>query len=343
MGSTWIGNPSLVSAAFDAGIVYLDTPHSYYVRNQEMIRLIIKERSRDSFIISTKVDERRRDSRTGLFKKTIKAGPFIKAFETNLKRLGLDYVDVCFFHDISRKEAVLFEPLVNALVKFKEEGKARFIGVSIHQNEPEVIRAAVDSKVYDVVFTAYNFRQPHREEVKKAISYAAKSGVGIVAMKTMAGAYWDRERKHPINSKAALKWVLQDENVHTAVPGFTTFYQMELDLSVMEDLTLSPEEKADLKLGEKLALTGLYCQQCEKCLDQCPESLDIPTLMRSYMYAYGYRNPLHAKDTLKNVNLARIPCKNCKTCQVKCSIGFDVRNKILDIVRIKDVPEDFLA
>ncbi len=36
-------------------------------------------------------------------------------------------------------------------------------------------------------------------------------------MKTMAGAYWDREKTKPINGVAALKWVLQNENIHTTV------------------------------------------------------------------------------------------------------------------------------
>ena len=343
MGSVWIENPKLVSAALAAGIVHLDTSNNTFVRNQEMIRPIIKERPRESLVISTKVEEPRRNPRTGLFRKETKAGPFIKRFEGSLKRLGLEYVDIIYLHDISRKEAAVFEPFLEAMEKLKKEGKTRFIGLSTHRHEPEVIRAAVESKIYDVVLTAYNFRQPHREEVKKAIAFAAESGLGVVAMKTMAGVYWDRERKHPINTKAALKWVLQDENVHTTVPGITTFDQLEQNLSVMEDLALTPEEKADLKLGEKLALTGLYCQQCEKCLAQCPNNFDIPTSMRSYMYAYGYGNPFEARKTLETVNMADIPCKSCPTCQVTCSMGFDVRKKIMDIARIKAVPEEFLV
>ena len=81
------------------------------------------------------------------------------------------------------------------------------------------------------------------------MAYAAKAGVGIIAMKTQAGVFWDRERQHQINMKAALKWALANENVHTAIPGFTTFDQMNLDLSVMEDLQLTPAEKKDLTLG----------------------------------------------------------------------------------------------
>ena len=69
-------------------------------------------------------------------------------------------------------------------------------------------------------------------------------------MKTQAGVYWDRFRARKINMKAALKWVLQDENVHTTIPAFSNFQEMEEDLSVMGDLELTPEEKRDIELGD---------------------------------------------------------------------------------------------
>lgn len=50
-------------------------------------------------------------------------------------------------------------------------------------------------------------------------------------------------------------------------------------------------KKCALQPPADLKVTGLYCQQCEKCMRQCPANLEIPTLMRSYMYAYSYRNP----------------------------------------------------
>ncbi|MCK4835199.1 MAG: aldo/keto reductase, partial [Candidatus Aminicenantes bacterium] len=246
MGVMNADNPKLVEAALDSGIVHLDTAHGYQRgRNEEMIGKVIKNRPRESFVLGTKIYENR-DRKTGLFPKDAQNDSFIQKFETSLKRLGLEYVDILYLHNAARKEAALFEPYLESMLKLKKQGKIRFIGVSTHVNEPEVIRAAADSKVYDVVLTAYNFRQPHLEEVKKAIAYAAKAGLGVIAMKTQAGVYWDQARQNPINMKAALKWVLNDQNVHTTIPGFTTFDQMQLDLAVMNDLTLSKEEKNDL-------------------------------------------------------------------------------------------------
>ncbi len=335
---------NIYRAALDAGIIYIDGGYDYGNGQYETaMGKAVKGRPRDSYVIATKIGGQPQDPVTGLFTKETSIALFFKHFEASLKRFALDEVDFLYLHSINRKESARFEPLIAAMQKLKKEGKARFIGTTTHRNEPEVIRETADMGIYDLVMTAYNFRQPHREDVKKAIAYASAKGLGVVAMKVMAGVYWDIEGKHPINAKAALKWVLQDKNVTTTVPAFATFDQMEEDLSVMEDLKLTPQEKADLKKGETLALNGLYCSQCEKCLPQCRKNLEIPTLMRSYMYAYGYKSTSKARRTLETTAVSRTACRDCSSCGVKCTMGFDVKRKIEDIVRIKDIPGEFLT
>jgi predicted aldo/keto reductase-like oxidoreductase len=111
----------------------------------------------------------------------------------------------------------------------------------------------------------------------------------------------------------------------------------------MRNLILTPEERNDLHLNESKALSGIYCQQCDACRGQCPSSVDIPTFMRSYMYAYGYRNMGLAQEILNGTELTPLPCNGCRSCSVSCTMGFDIRNKILDITRLKDIPQEFLA
>lgn len=111
-----------------------------------------------------------------------------------------------------------------------------------------------------------------------------------MGMKAIAGSVYNIGKKVNVNAKAALKWALQNENIHTNIPGFTTFDQMEENISIMDNLELTPEETE--YLGKSKSYSGLFCQQCEKCVSQCPRGLDIPTLMRSYMYAMGYKNVL---------------------------------------------------
>jgi aryl-alcohol dehydrogenase-like predicted oxidoreductase len=343
MGAGRAETPELIAAALDMGIMNLDTANSYgNGRNEELIGSVIKGRPRDSYVITTKATGPE-DRRTGQFRKEATTEMFIEKFETSLQRLGVDYVDILLIHSVATKEATVYEPFMTAVERMKKEGKTRFIGVSTHANEPEVIRAATESKVHDVVLTAYNFRQPHAAELEAAMEEAAKAGLGIIAMKTQAGVYWDRERQNKINMKAALKWALRKEYVHTAIPGIANMEQLHENFSVMEDLALSAEEKKDLQLGMRSGFDGLYCRQCGKCVDQCAAGMDIPTMMRSYMYLYGYRDLALAKETMSDVELPNLPCDGCHACKVRCTMGFDVRDRLVDITRLRDVPEEFVV
>ncbi len=187
MGVMNTDNPNLVKAALNAGMFHLDTGQTYQRGTQEaMIGEVLKERSRESFSIATKARPSV-DQNTGLYSADATEEAYAKKIDTSLKSLGLDYVDIFYHNNIWVRETALYEPILKALEKAKKAGKIRSIGISTHRNEPEVIQAAIDSKVYDVVLTAYNFRQQHAAEVKRAIAQAAEAGLGIVAMKAIGG------------------------------------------------------------------------------------------------------------------------------------------------------------
>jgi len=341
MGVMNADNPALVAAALDAGIVMLDTAWGYQRgRNETMIGKVIKGRPRDSYVIATKVPGDR-DRKTGFLLPETSPENFKTKFDTSLERLGLEYVDILYLHNLRRGQDAQSEPMIKALQDEKKRGRTRFIGVTTHSGEPEVIRAAVEAGVYDVVLSAYNFRKDYLDDLRKAVAEAAQAGLGVVAMKTQGGVFWDKEKTDPINMKAALKFALQDTNLHTAIPGFTTFDQMQLDLTVMEDLTLTEQEYADLRLDEKTG--GLYCQACGQCLPQCPRQLPIPDVMRSYMYAYGYGNLEKAHSLITSLDLGDNPCGTCSSCDVICAKRFDVKGRVQDITRLKSLPADFFV
>jgi uncharacterized protein len=327
MGVMNADNDDLVRSALDSGMIYLDTAHGYQRgKNEEMIGRVLKGRPRESFVISTKVWEDEK---------------FAGLLDLSLKRLGLDHVNILYVHGLGSRKEVLSDLNLRNIEAAKKSGKTRFVGVSCHGNEPEVIRAAVEAKAYDVVLTAYNFRKQNLADLDKAIHEAAQAGVGIVAMKTQAGAFWDKERKDPINMTAALKWALGNKDITTAIPGFTTFDQLKTDAAVLADITLTGSEKNDLRLGVQTG--GLYCQQCGTCLAQCSRALPIPDLMRGYMYAYGYRNLEAAHQTVASLKLPEDPCKDCSSCSVRCASAFDVRDRVSDIARLGRMPGDFFA
>jgi predicted aldo/keto reductase-like oxidoreductase len=341
MGVMNTDNPNLVRAALNAGMFHLDTAQTYQRgTNEAMIGEVLKGRPRGSFAISTKA-RLPGDRKTGLYPPEATEEAFAKKIDTSLKSLGLDYIDIYHHHGIQLREAALYEPILKALEKAKKAGKIRFIGITTHQNEPEVIRAAVESKVYDVVLPAYNFRQQHGPEVKKAIAEAAEAGLGVISMKAIGGRAWGTYPTKTMDVRADLKWPLQDPNVHTVIAGFTTFDQMNLDLEVMKDITLTQSEKEHLRRATQWA--SLYCQGCGQCLGQCAKQLPIPDLMRAYMYVYGYRNLVEAQDLLFSLNLPSDLCGDCSSCPVKCSNRWNVSTRIRDVARLREVPPDFVA
>ena len=340
MGILSSGSPALMRAALDAGITHFDSTAAQpqQMRNEEMIGEVLKGVPRESVVFGTKI-HLFPNYKTGLYTKTVTEDDFLKKLDTALKRLRMDYVDIVYHHMVSRRESAFHEPVMKAMEKAKKAGKARFLGITSHSNVAEAVNAAADSNFYEVVMAAHNHKQKNLGAVKEAIAKAAKAGLGVVAIKVIMGD-WTKDKK-PVNPRASLKWVLQDSNVHATIPGFSNFEEMNEDLSIMEDLSLTEAEKNDLK--RDASITGLYCHGCGQCVQQCSAELPIPDLMRSYMYAYGYRQPALAQSLLTSLGLPRHVCKECPSCSVICQNSWNVREKICDIIRLRDVPPGFLG
>ena len=335
-------NPNLCKAAYEKGIKLFDTANGYQNGNNEtMLGNLLQEYPRNSFYLATKVKPEGVD-KDGKPTDQTTSEAFLEKFNVSLSRLKMDYVDILYVHDISNPELLEYKPIINAVKKLKKDGKIKFAGFSTHRNEPAVINAAASSDNWDVILTTYNFKQTFINELQSAIKKANEAGIGIVAMKTMAGGgFLDKEKTRPINSTAALKWVLSNPDIHTTIPGMTNFDQLDLNVKILADISITEEEKKDLIIAS--AETGLYCTACSKCIPACPMNLPVPDLMRAYMYAYGYSNPAMAHSLLGELGTNDNPCKECNTCKVECTKNFNIKEKIADISRLVNVPADFLV
>jgi uncharacterized protein len=341
MGVMNTDNPRLVRAALDAGYVFLDTAQGYQRgTNESMIGEILKGRPRDSFFIATKASLPK-DQTTGGYGPNATEEAYTRKIDTSLRSLGLEYIDIYHHHGPWTRAATLHEPILSALQKAKQAGKIRWMGVSTHRNEPEVVDAATDSKAYDVALVAYNFRQQHAPEVQRAIARAAGAGLGIVGMKSRGGNRGGAYASTQIDARACIKWVLQDPNVATVICGFTTFDQMALDLSILKDLTLTVSERE--QLWKATLEAGLYCQGCGGCVGQCAQALPIPDLMRAHMYRYGYRNLVAAQDLVLSLALPGNVCGDCGACPVTCTNRWNVSERIRDVIRLRDMPTSCVA
>jgi uncharacterized protein len=332
-------NPNLIRAIFDSGIRYFDSAWDYQNgRNDTMVGEMVRKLGRDKFVVSTKV-LLPTDDKTGQFTKDATTQAFMDQLDVSLKRMGIDGVDLLYLHKPPTRAALFNQEMMKGLQLAKEQGKARFVGFSNHSNQVELIDAAIESKFYEVVLVGYNFRQDNI--VKPALARANEANLGVVAMKVFAGEYLDKERNKPVNKAAALKWVLQDEHVHTSILTMRTYQDLQTNIQVMNDLTMTDQEKEDL--AEACRHSGLYCLGCEECRHQCPNGLPIPDLMRAFMYTYGYRDAVKGKKVVDYLPVSESPCGECAECNVNCRMQFDVRAKIEDIVRLKNLPADLLT
>lgn len=335
-------SPGLCKAAYEKGIKLFDTAHGYQNGNNEtMLGNVLKNYPRDSFLLATKIKPAGLD-KDGRPTNLTTTDDFLEKFNISLARLQMDHVDILYVHSVDNPEILRHKPVLEALKKLKKEGKIRFAGFSTHRNEAVVINATAEKGKWDAILTSYNFMQTYVGDLQKSIRKASLEGIGIVAMKTLAGGgFYDKEKTRPINTTAAIKWALSNPDITTVIPGMTDYDHLDLNIKLLSDITLTDKERNDLIVP--VTESGLYCNGCGKCVAQCGKGLPIPDLMRAYMYAYGYSNGAMAQSLIKELGTSDDPCRDCGNCQVNCIKRFRIREKITDISQIASVPVHLLS
>ena len=313
MGVMNCSDSAVVLRAFDLGINFFDTAPSYMGgRNEEMVGKTLKGK-RDNVFIQTKLrfsDEKKtRDS-----------------VERSLRRLQTDYVDILLWHGLDSKEEVSDPRLHGFMEKMKKEGKARFTGFSAHSRMAPLLMEAAKGHDHDVALVSYNFT--HSKDLREAVAQAAKSGIGIVAMKTQAGGYRKEKMGNLSPHQAALRFVLRDTNVALAVPGVTTIEQIEECAGTM-GTTLSQRDGDSLRQYQSF-LRGRTCTMCGGCDGECPNGVPYDRFLRAMMYHDGYENDRLAADVVRSTVASQVAerCSECPSCLAVCRRGIDIQAQI---------------
>ncbi len=328
-GCMTTSDPAVIERAADVGINYFDTARSYQGGNNERMVGAALKAKRSQVIIASKTPGKTKEEA-------------LADLETSLRELGTDYLDVWYLHNRNRPED-LNDDLFETQQAAKKAGKIRFAGVSTHFNMPDMLAYLVKRGQTDVTLASYNFTM--KPELGEAIESARRAGMGVVAMKVLAGGFSRIQRgdrlygvspgaltdtlKQPGAMSAAIKWVLKNRSVDTAIVCMTDFDQLDENRKAMSERFTERDEKL---LAAQLAyIRPLYCRMCGACGGVCEKGVPVSDMLRVLSYAEGYGQfPMARARFLELPEKARaMRCGDCGRCSVNCPNGVEVRSRLM--------------
>jgi len=259
--------------ALDRGVTFLDTADMYGVgRNEELVGRAIRDR-RDQVFLATKFGNVRGSEGEFL---GVKGDPaYVRlACEASLRRLGVEVIDLYYQHRVDPN--VPIEDTVGAMVRLKEEGKIRFLGLS--EAAPATIRRANAAHPITAVQTELSLWS--RDAEADVIPTVRELGIGYVAYSPLGRGFLtgqitspedfpedDFRRFHPrftganferniqlvreveglakdkgcTTAQLALAWVLAQGGDIVPIPGTKHVRYLDQNIGAL-DVTLSKDE-----------------------------------------------------------------------------------------------------
>ena len=244
IGGAYCETPDGYRAALDCGVNYLDTARGYRDGEDERVVGQAIAGRRDEIILATKSGKR-------------DAAGARQELETSLGLLGTDHVDIWQIHGLGtqagREQALGPGGAVEAAIRAREQGLARFIGVTGH--DWAILSEAVATGAFDTVLCWYNCAMKEPEETLFPQTIAQKTGVVIMSA-TRADKLLSAD-----NVPAAedfYRYVLSHPAVNLTLMGLRDVDRFRRVARALEErATLSPEERQKLEAyGARMRAAG---------------------------------------------------------------------------------------
>ena len=281
--------------AYEGGITFFDTARAYS-NSEEKIGLTFGDKWKDmrsSIFIATK---------------TMATTPekFWEDLETSLKLLKTDYIDIYQFHCVSR----VYKPqdgtgMYEAMLKAKEEGKIRHIGVTAHKIE--IAHKCVESGLYETIQYPFSYLAAKREI--ELVESAKAHNMGFIAMKGLAGGLIN-------NSRAAMAYMSQYDNV-LPIWGVQRMEELDEWLSYMDNTPVMDEEITEFIEKEQKELMGEFCRGCGYCMP-CPQDIMINQCARMSLMLRRAPSKNWLSEPMQNEMKKIINCVKCGQCISRC-------------------------
>ena len=338
-----IDDPQIVPYALDHGINYIDTAHCYRGgRSEEIIGAALKGRRQD-VVLTTKWCPHH-------VGKPATKRVFLDILDQSLRRLQTDHVDVVLNHEVGRNsdgtgvERLKNPEMFEAFAEARKAGKVRFLGASGHDPDlMDVMHYAVDSGRFDVLLCRYSFLD--YPEQNTLIEKARAKGVGVIAMKTLAGAKGadlDKFRdRYTTFKQAALKWVLSNPNISNLIISINSTRQVD----EYAPASGRPLEKADLDVLREYAesFSTQVCRFSGACLPACPENVRIADILRFSMYFNDYKQENRGVESYAKLVASEraAHCAHCAGfCEQACAYDLPIKTLMIRGHEILSRPRD---
>lgn len=215
----------LVRAAADLGITFFDTADSYGPGVSEEILAEALAPIRDEVFLATKGGAIK--SAPGRVRFDGSRKHLANALEDSLRRLATDRIDLYYLHRPDPK--VPFRESVQALARFRDEGKIRHVGLS--NVSLEQLEEAIEIVPIAAVQNAYSLMRREHEDL---LRFSEENGIAFVAYAPLAAPPFDprapladpngplaniAEELDATPTQVALAWLLQHSPSLLTIPG----------------------------------------------------------------------------------------------------------------------------
>lgn len=320
---------SMIRAAIDKGVNYVDTAYMYHEGNSEVVvGKALKDGYREKVLLADKMP-------VWLAKS---AEELETLFAEQLRRLDVECIDMYLIHNITGpiwQRAQEFGT-IEFLEKKKAEGKIKHIGFSFH-DEFELFCEVIDAYAWDFCQIQLNYMDIHLQAGLKGLKYAGAKNIPVIIMEPLKGgkltdilppsieAFWKQTPIQRTPAEWALRWVADFPEVLTVLSGMSTPEQVEENLRVMSEAdpgSLTEEEHRIISLvsAEYNKLIPYSCTECKYCMP-CAVKIPIPSVIGMYNAYHLYEGNEKVKgDFAMWIPPKRRPstCTACGLCVEKC-------------------------
>lgn len=257
-----------------------------------------------------------------------------------LGKIGTDYIDFGFIHCIDDSGALKSEcddGIVDYILRLKEEGTVRHIGISTHT--PSVANDALDSGIVDMIMfsinPAYDYKRgeyAYGEVDERGDLYrrCAKEGVGISVMKAFGGGQLTDASLSPfgraLTTNQCIQYALDKPGVMTVLPGARGRDDLRSALAYLDS---TPEERDYSVIGTFAPPEAegrcVYCNHCRPC----PAGIDIGLVNKYYDLAMAGDSV--AREHYMNLPLRAGDCTECGHCNEACPFHVDQVARMTEI------------